>query len=81
VFVIADVCYNGMKGYSMKYTVGETASTRSKHRNTQCDYIKIFYIKAKENVKLYPCNRPWRPVGLGDVGAPIFSRQSAHRWR
>jgi hypothetical protein len=29
----------------------------------------------------YPCNRPWRPVGLWDVEAPTFSRQSAHRWR
>jgi hypothetical protein len=26
-------------------------------------------------------NRPWRPIGLGDVETPIFSRQSAHRWR
>jgi hypothetical protein len=24
---------------------------------------------------------PWRPVGLWDVEAPIFSRQSIHRWR
>jgi hypothetical protein len=30
--------------------------------------------------KSYPCNRPWRPTGLGDVKAPTFSRQSAHRW-
>jgi hypothetical protein len=29
----------------------------------------------------YPCNRPCRPIGLGDVEAPTFSRQSAHRWR
>jgi hypothetical protein len=29
----------------------------------------------------YPCNRPWRPIGLWDVEAPKFSRQSAHRWR
>jgi hypothetical protein len=28
----------------------------------------------------YPCNRPWRPIGLWDVEAPTFSRQSAHRW-
>jgi hypothetical protein len=26
-------------------------------------------------------NRPWRPIGLWDVEAPTFSRQSAHRWR
>jgi hypothetical protein len=29
----------------------------------------------------YPCNRPWRPIGLWDVEVPTFSRQSAHRWR
>jgi hypothetical protein len=28
----------------------------------------------------YPCNRPWRPIGLWDVEAPTFSKQSAHRW-
>jgi hypothetical protein len=28
-----------------------------------------------------PCNRPWRPIGLWDVEAPTFSRQSAHRWQ
>jgi hypothetical protein len=28
-----------------------------------------------------PCNRPWRPIGLWDVEAPTFSRQSAHRCR
>jgi hypothetical protein len=31
--------------------------------------------------KSYPCNRPWRSVGLWDVEAPTFSKQSAHRWR
>jgi hypothetical protein len=29
----------------------------------------------------YPCNRPWKPIRLCDVEAPIFFRQSAHRWR
>jgi hypothetical protein len=29
----------------------------------------------------YPCNRPWRVIGLWDVEAPTFSRQSAHRER
>jgi hypothetical protein len=28
----------------------------------------------------YPCNTPWRPIGLWDVEASIFSSQSAHRW-
>jgi hypothetical protein len=29
----------------------------------------------------HPCNRPWRPIGLWDVEAPTFYRQSAHIWR
>jgi hypothetical protein len=29
----------------------------------------------------YPCNRPWRPIGLWNVEGPTFSRKSAHRWR
>jgi hypothetical protein len=36
--------------------------------------IFIFYIYS------YPCKRPWRPIGMWDVEAPTFSRQSAHRW-
>jgi hypothetical protein len=24
-------------------------------------------------IKSYPCNRPWRPIGLWDVEAPTFS--------
>jgi hypothetical protein len=32
-------------------------------------------------VGTHPYNRLWRPIALWDVEAPIFSRQSAHRWR
>jgi hypothetical protein len=32
-------------------------------------------------VKLYPCNRLWRPIRLLDVEDPTFSRQLDHRWR
>jgi hypothetical protein len=31
--------------------------------------------------EIYPCNRPWRPIGLWYVEVPTFSRQSARRWR
>jgi hypothetical protein len=36
-----------------------------------------------KNVKResYPCNKPWRPIGLWDVETPTFPRQSDHRWR
>jgi hypothetical protein len=42
--VIADVRYNRVKGYSRKYTAGYIANTCNKHRNTQCDYIKVFIL-------------------------------------
>jgi hypothetical protein len=29
----------------------------------------------------YPCNWPWRPLGLRDVEATTFSRHLAHRWQ
>jgi hypothetical protein len=38
------------------------------------------YWTPKVKVKL-PCKRPWRLIGLWEVEAPTFSRQSAHRWR
>jgi hypothetical protein len=31
--------------------------------------------------KRYPCYRPWRPIGLREVEAPTFLRQTANRWR
>jgi hypothetical protein len=40
--IIADVLYNRVKGYSRSYMIGCTGNTRNKHRNTQCDYIKVF---------------------------------------
>jgi hypothetical protein len=30
---------------------------------------------------MYPCNRPWRPLGLREVEAPTLLRQMANRWR
>jgi hypothetical protein len=33
------------------------------------------------STKSYPCNRPWRPMGLWDVEGLTLSRQSAQRWR
>jgi hypothetical protein len=47
------------------------------------DYYSTAQYHNKEVKKgqCYPCNRPWRPIGLWDVEAPTYSRQSAHRWR
>jgi hypothetical protein len=45
VSIIGDVHCNRVKGYSREYTIGHIASTRNKHRNTQCAYVKIFIIE------------------------------------
>jgi hypothetical protein len=42
------------------------------------EYVSSTKLKKKQS---YPCNRPWRPIGLWDVEAPTSSRQSAHTWR
>jgi hypothetical protein len=34
----------------------------------------------KKKGQSYPCNRPWRPIGLWDIEASTFFRQSAYRW-
>jgi hypothetical protein len=34
----------------------------------------------KKKRQSYTCNTPWRHIGLWDVEAPTFSRQSAYRW-
>jgi hypothetical protein len=39
-----NVRYNRVRGYSRKYTIRYIPRTRNKHRNTQCDYIKIFIL-------------------------------------
>jgi hypothetical protein len=43
----------------------------------------LIYVQYTRKIRKqsYPSNRPWRPTGLWDEKAPIFSRQSAHRWR
>jgi hypothetical protein len=44
----------------------------------------VIYIKGRSKIwghDVYPCNRPWRPIGFWDIEASAFPRQSAHRWR
>jgi hypothetical protein len=38
------------------------------------------YCKQVKSKYIYPCNSPWRPIGLWDVEAPTFSRRLFHRW-
>jgi hypothetical protein len=44
-------------------------------------FVFITLVLRQVKAKLYPCNTPWRPIGLWDVEAAIFSRQMARRWR
>jgi hypothetical protein len=37
------------------------------------------YFSGLSQHKRYLCNIQWKPIGLWDVKAPTFSRQSAHR--
>jgi hypothetical protein len=46
----------------------------------RCPPVKTIRYNNPEVVS-YPCNRPWRPIGLWEVEALTFSRQSTHRWR
>jgi hypothetical protein len=34
----------------------------------------IYFSDKGEGRRIYPCNRPWREIGLLDIKAPIFSR-------
>jgi hypothetical protein len=38
------------------------------------------FLKKKKSWK-YPCNRPWRPLGLREVENPTLLRQTANIWR
>jgi hypothetical protein len=44
--VIAFVRYNRVKEHPQKYSIGDTADTCKKHRNTQCDYIVTDLLKS-----------------------------------
>jgi hypothetical protein len=63
-------------GYDYKlHTLG-----RYNHHNHQ--HRKSNYIEGKRICIPYnKNNRPWRPIGLREVEAPISSRKLAHRWR
>jgi hypothetical protein len=55
------------------HSVGIRNNFRSSGRN------QLLHLFIKRMIKV-SLNRPWRPVGLSDVEAPTFCRQSAHRW-
>jgi hypothetical protein len=43
--------------------------------------LNCYFRVCRWKVKLYPCNWSLRPLGLWDIEAPTYSRQSAHRWQ
>jgi hypothetical protein len=56
--------------------------TRASHTMSRQPYgWKMLFKYNRPINKSYPCNRPWRPIGLRRRGSHIFYRQSAHRWR
>jgi hypothetical protein len=58
-------------------------SIHSRFKRSMCDYLisEVIILSTGKKRQNYPCNRPWRPIGLWDFEAPTFSRQSVHRWR
>jgi hypothetical protein len=77
--------------FMMKHTVSRTLHSYNiwhllllmLHIQTYCsdDWTTKHANITNSFTKSYPCNRPWRPIGLWDIEDPTFSRQSAHRWR
>jgi hypothetical protein len=64
-------------GFPFLRHIHQHSHTRPLH-NTNLEDTSIRSVsKIKLKLSLY---RPWRPIGLWDVEAPTFSRQSAHTW-
>jgi hypothetical protein len=59
------------KNISVFYTWGR------KTFNHRIQFLQL----TKSKKKSYPCNRPSRPIGLWNIKAPTFPKQSAQRWR
>jgi hypothetical protein len=52
-------------------------------RSAACATVHLTAVSSLESLRdrQQTVTVPWRPIGLWDVQAPTFSRQSAHRWR
>jgi hypothetical protein len=57
-----------------------SANSTTRPRETPL-FLKKLIWKGKKKRRIYPFNRPWRPIGLWDHEVPTFSRQSTYRWR
>jgi hypothetical protein len=66
-------------GYYISFSVRNPVLTINDSDRHNLKFLKLKHYLCL--CKSYPCNRPWRPIGLWDVEAPTHSRQSAHRWR
>jgi hypothetical protein len=77
----------GSSGLCVEYHVSSFSVRRSwlmverTQHNNSCLIITKSLRLTWNYLKIYPCNRPWRPIGLWEFRAHIFSRQSPHRWR
>jgi hypothetical protein len=54
-------------------------SIRSAELNLSELLLLLLGVKSKK--KIYPRNRPWRPIRLWDVNDHTLFKQSAHRWQ
>jgi hypothetical protein len=83
--IITELLPSNDKGiFTGSFPINDRGDTQTHtHTHTQQrDLISLpnFFQNKESRLKNF-CNRPWRPIGLWDVEAPTFSRQSAHRWR
>jgi hypothetical protein len=58
-----------------------TSQTNEKHEVSPRRIHQFMYAFIYKKKQSYPCNRPWRPIGMWYIEAPTSSRKSAHRWR
>jgi hypothetical protein len=76
---LSSLCWSQCSSSSI--TVGRYFSLRALVQVRNGLNKKSEEIQISRHFWSYPYNRLWRPIGLGDVETPTFSRQSARRWR
>jgi hypothetical protein len=75
-------CYGKVRFLNSTYLIPEFCIKEDICKNVcLLESVSHWYLLELWNVKSYPCNRPWRPIGLWVVEAPTLSTQSAHRWQ
>jgi hypothetical protein len=63
--------FNGVHGVASQ----KTTLHNHRYENLKPYNITVNYFAVLRVAKNYPCNRPWRPIGLWDVEDPTLYRQ------